>query len=40
MEKTLHLYRIIYRVSNRQQQVDVLHIRHGCRRQFRASDLA
>src|ERR1700733_12599066 len=30
-----HLYRIIYRVNNRLRQVDVLHIRHGARRQFR-----
>lgn len=36
----LHLYRIIYRVNNRKRQVDVLHIRYGARRQFRASDLA
>ena len=35
-----HLYRIIYRVHNRQKRVDVLHIRHGARRKFRASDLA
>jgi len=35
-----HVYRVIYRVDNRQGQVDVLHIRHGARRKFRASDLA
>jgi len=35
-----HVYRVIYRVDNRQRQVDVLHIRHGARRKFRASDLA
>lgn len=34
-----HLYRVIYRVNNRRRQVDVLHIRHGARRKFRASDL-
>jgi toxin ParE1/3/4 len=33
-----HLYRVIYRVDGR-RQVDVLHIRHGARRKFRASDL-
>src|SRR5271168_2572022 len=35
-----HLYRVIYRVDNQRRQVDVLHIRHGARRKFRASDLA
>jgi toxin ParE1/3/4 len=35
-----HLYRVIYRVDGRRRQVDVLHIRHGARRKFRASDLA
>jgi toxin ParE1/3/4 len=35
-----HLYRVIYRVEGRRRQVDVLHIRHGARRKFRASDLA
>jgi toxin ParE1/3/4 len=35
-----HVYRVIYRVDNRQRQVDVLHIRHGARRKFHASDLA
>jgi toxin ParE1/3/4 len=34
-----HLYRVIYRVDGRRRQVDVLHIRHGARRKFRASDL-
>ena len=34
-----HLYRVIYRVNSRRRQVDVLHIRHGARRKFRASDL-
>jgi toxin ParE1/3/4 len=34
-----HVYRVIYRVNNRQRQVDVLHIRHGARRRFRGSDL-
>ncbi len=35
-----NLYRVIYRVRNPRRQVDVLHIRHGARRKFRASDLA
>ena len=34
-----HIYRIIYRVDDRRRQVDVLHIRHGARRRFRAPDL-
>lgn len=38
--ETPHVYRVIYRVNMRRQQVDVLHIRHGARRKFRASDLA
>lgn len=33
------LYRVIYRVDDRQRRVDVLHIRHGKRREFRAADL-
>jgi toxin ParE1/3/4 len=35
-----HVYRVIYRVREKQKQVEVLHIRHGARRQPRASDLA
>ena len=34
-----HIYRVIYRVLEKQKQVEVLHIRHGARREFRASDL-
>ena len=34
-----NVYRVIYRVSERRRQVDVLHIRHGARRKFRAHDL-
>ncbi len=34
-----HLYRVIYLVDSRRRRVDVLHIRHGARRKFRASDL-
>ncbi len=35
-----HIYRVIYRVLEKQKRVDVLHIRHGARRKFRDSDLA
>lgn len=35
-----HVYRVIYRVLERQKHVQVLHIRHGARRKFKASDLA
>ena len=34
-----HVYRVIYRVNDQRKLVDVLHIRHGARRKFRASDL-
>lgn len=30
-----HIYRVIYRVLERQKRVEVLHIRHGARRRFR-----
>jgi plasmid stabilization system protein ParE len=32
-------YRIIYRVLEKQKQVEVLHIRHGARRKLKTSDL-
>lgn len=35
-----HVYRVVYRVLERQQHVAVLHIRHGARRRLKASDLA
>jgi toxin ParE1/3/4 len=35
-----HVYRVIYRVLEKRKQVDVIHIRHGARRRFRASDVA
>jgi plasmid stabilization system protein ParE len=35
-----HIYRAIYRVLEKQKQVEVLHIRHGARRRFKASDVA
>ncbi len=33
------IYRVIYRVHEKQKTVVVLHIRHGSRRPFKASDL-
>jgi plasmid stabilization system protein ParE len=35
-----HVYRVIYRVLERQKLVVVLHIRHGAKRRLKASDLA
>ena len=35
-----HIYRAIYRVLEKQKQVDVLHIRHGARQRFEGSDVA
>ena len=35
-----HIYRAIYRVLEKQKQVEVLHIRHGARRKFKGSDVA
>lgn len=34
-----HIYRVIYRVLEKKKAVEVLHIRHGARRGFIASDL-
>jgi toxin ParE1/3/4 len=34
-----HIYRVIYRVLERQKHVEVLHIRHGARRMLKTSDL-
>ena len=34
-----HVYRIIFRVLETKKAVEVLHIRHGARRKFIASDL-
>jgi len=31
-----HVYRVIYRVLEKQRRVDILHIRHGARRRFKA----
>lgn len=33
-------YRVIYRVQEKQKQVEVLHVRHGARRKLEGSDLA
>jgi toxin ParE1/3/4 len=30
-----HVYRVIYRVIEREKRVEVLHVRHGARRPFR-----
>ena len=35
-----HIYRVIFRVLEKQKRVEVLHIRHGARQKFKASDLA
>jgi toxin ParE1/3/4 len=35
-----NVYRVIYRVLDRQKCVEVLHIRHGARRKLKATDLA
>ena len=35
-----HIYRLIYRVVEKQKSVEVLHIRHGARREFKAFDVA
>ena len=34
-----NVYRVIYRVAEGRKRVDVLHIRLGARRQFKASDI-
>jgi toxin ParE1/3/4 len=33
-----HVYRVIYRVLEKDKRVEVLHIRHGARKRFRAFD--
>lgn len=33
------VYRVIFRVIERQKVVEVLHVRHGARKKFRASEL-
>jgi plasmid stabilization system protein ParE len=34
-----HVYRVIYRVIEKQKRVEVLHIRHGARQEFGADEL-
>jgi len=34
-----NIYRVLYRVSEKQRRVEVLRIRHGARRQLKPSDL-
>jgi toxin ParE1/3/4 len=34
-----HIYRVIYQVLEKQKTVDVLHIRHGARQEFKSDDL-
>ena len=34
-----HIYRVIYRVLEKQKLVEVLHIRHGARQKLKPSDL-
>jgi toxin ParE1/3/4 len=34
-----HVYRVIYRIVESQKQVDVLHIRHGARQEFKTDEL-
>ena len=35
-----HIYRVIYRILEKQKLLEVLHIRHGARRKFRSSDVS
>ena len=35
-----HIYRVIYRVTEKSKRVDVLHIRHGARQRFKRSEVA
>ena len=34
-----HIYLVLFRILEKQRQVDVLHIRHGARLRFTASDI-
>jgi hypothetical protein len=34
-----YVYRVIYHVIERQKEVDILHIRHGARQEFKPADL-
>ena len=33
-----HIFRVIYRIMEKQKRVEVLHIRHGARRRIKPSD--
>jgi plasmid stabilization system protein ParE len=35
-----HIYRVIFRVLERQREVEVIHIRHSARRKLKPSDVA
>jgi toxin ParE1/3/4 len=37
--KKRDVYRVIFRIDERRQEVDILHIRHGARNTFTADDL-
>jgi toxin ParE1/3/4 len=37
--KEPNVYRVIYRILEKRKRVQVLHIRHGARRRFKASEL-
>jgi plasmid stabilization system protein ParE len=34
-----HIYRVIYRVMEKQKRVDILHVRHSARKKLKSSDL-
>jgi plasmid stabilization system protein ParE len=34
-----HVYRVIYRILEKQKRVDILHVRHGARVQFTDSEI-
>jgi plasmid stabilization system protein ParE len=37
--RKLRAYRVIFRIQTKMQAVEILHIRHDARRQFKAADL-
>ena len=34
-----HMYRIIFRILEKQTTVEILHIRHGARKRFKSAEL-
>ena len=34
-----HVYRVIYRIQEKEKRVQALHIRHGARREFKLADV-